>query len=532
MTEFAKKHFGMFSILAMVFVLAVSVLFGFKKKGFYIDEYYLYTFANGEQSGIAINPGEWNDTSGYIDLLTSDGDENFHFKQTYDFVENGVHPLLYYITLHFMSSVFSGVFSKWIGISINILLMIPILFFVKNIAWKLSGENETVTLLTILLYGLSPATVSMVVLVRMYLMMSLFVVWYAYLHIRDLEREKLSVTGFLLPLFICGFFGFLTQYFFVVIMFFITFCYAFYLIFSCHRIKDAIIYGATALASLISTYFVWPVSVYHIFKGYRGKGAVSQLKDVSHFGNRLWTHLQYLNKMVFGGILPLFLLLLIIGIIFIIRRYLQIKTESKTLKDLSVSTRGMILLGIASVLSFLALSQIGLMDGGITCCRQLYSAYALFLLLIPVGTAKLTAYLGKGKQTAAVLITATLTAVILISGHVQGSVLYLYENESVALDYAKEHPDSKVVMFQMDDGNYDWCIQELMQYPQVYYVSVNDLDTAKDETIANADELLVYVSTSADQEQCFDSIYQQNPNLTQADHLWDTSAFFSVYRMH
>lgn len=531
MLESIRKHYQIISALLIFGIMIISVLFGFKKHGFFIDEYYLYTFANGEQSGIAINVGEWNDTSDYIHLLVSEGDENFNFKPAFDFVKNGVHPFFYYMALHFVSSIFSGIFSKWIGISINIVLLVPILLLVRKTAWILSDRNEILTLLTLLLYGLSPATISMTVLVRMYLMLSLWTVWYAYLHVKDLERDKLSVARFLLPVFICGFCGFLTQYFFVVIMFFITFVYAFYLVFSCRRIKDAVIYGFTALASLISTYFVWPVSVYHIFKGYRGKGAFSQIKDLRSYWDRFWENIGYLNKMVFGGAIWVFIPLLIVGVILIVRRYLAMKKTSKTLKSFSVSTKGIILIGISSLLNFAVLSQISL-SGGIVSCRQMYTAYALFLILLPVCIYKLLSCLKTKREWILLALPAAVVCLILILGHAQKNVIFLYENDKVATDYALEHPDAKVVMFQKDDGMYDSRIQELMLYPKVYYASVDDLNTAKDAVIADADELLVYMSSDTKkQEECFQSILQQNPKITIKDHLWD-SDFFSVYLLH
>ena len=497
-------------------------------------EYYLYTLANGTQLGVAIESGKWNDTTPYMSQLVSEGDENFRFGQMYEATASNVHPFLYYALVHFVSSIFTGIFSKWIGLSINILLLIPILIVVKKLAWKLSGENEIITLITMLLCGLSPATMSMTMLIRMYLLLSLWTLWYAYLHVMDLEREKLSVTKFLLPVFICGFCGFLTQYFFVVIMFFITFVYAFYLLVFCRRVKDAVIYGFTALFSLICTYFVWPVSYFHIFKGYRGKGAVSQLKDVAHLGKRLFSHLDYLNTMVFAGTLPVFAILLIAGTVLLLRRVRQLRKQSQKniLRSFSVSTRGIILLSIAAVLNFLILTQLGLLDG-ITCCRHTYTSYALFLVLLPSCTYKLlTSLMPARRQIASACTIAAFLAVLLL-GYVEKNVLFLYEGEKVATTYAKEHPDAKVVMFQADNGMYDSRIQELIMYPQVYYISVNDLSTAEDETIANADELLVYMTTQTDdQEACFESIYRQNPKLTQADHLWDSNYFFSVYLMH
>ena len=521
----------MLSVLSILLCICVSVLFGFKKQGYYIDEYYLYSLANGTQLGIDIQPGQWNDTARYYGQFVSEGTENYHYRQIYDNLANfGVHPPLYYVILHFVSSVFTGVFSKWIGISINIFLLIPVLILVRGIAWRLSGENEVIALLTVALYGISPATISMVVLVRMYLLLSLWTILYAYIHVEDLKRQKLSVKQFLIPVFLCGFFGFLTQYFYVVIMFFITFVYAFYLLVFCHRVKDAIMYGLTALSSLVCTYFVWPVSYFHIFKGYRGQGAVTQLQDVAQLVNRLRTHIGYLNKTVFGGLIPVFIILLIYGIILLIKRCIQIKKDGKTVMGtLTEPTKGFIMLLIAVSLNYLVLTQIGLMDG-ITCIRQYYTAYALFLVLLPVGIYRLFE-IKRISTGISVIITAIMICAVLVSGHIQKSVIYLYEDNKVATDYAKAHPETKVLMVHKDDGMYDSVIQEVLLYPRIFFVTDEEIEKINDTELSSADELLVYMTSGTDDEKCFEYIHKLNPSLKNRDHVWDSGSF-SCYLMH
>ena len=524
--------YRLLNIVLMCGILLAAVAYGQKKQGYYIDEYYQYTLSNGTQLGIDIVPGKWNDTSRFKGQLVSEGEENFHYGQMYENTANDVHPFLSYMLIHFVSSVFSGVFSKWIGLSVNLILFIPVLLLTGGIAGKLSGNNETVTLLTVALFGLSPATISVVVLIRMYLLLALWTLLYVYIHISDLERDSLSIKKFLIPVFVCGFFGFLTQYFFVVIMFFVSFSYAFYLLVFRRRIRDTFIYGATALASLVCTLLVWRVSIYHIFKGYRGKGAFSQLTDASKWPDRFATHLKYLNTMVFGGTMLLFVIVLLVGLILLVKkcRMIHYKKEMPVMDALSIPTKGFIMVFISSLLSFLVLTQIALIDG-ITCIRQYYIAYALFLILIPIGSYR-TIKAVTGSEKTPTIMTLIFVCGILILGHCQKNVLYLYEEEKAAKEYAADNPDSKVVVFQNDDGMYDTLIQQILLYPRVYCASVNELNTANDKEIASAEELLVYVPRDPDcKEECFETIYKQNDKISQAEHLWDTSVF-SAYQLH
>ncbi len=529
MDNYIKKNFGILSTCMIILVILVSVMFGFRKQGFYIDEYGSFTVANGTQLGIDITPGKWTDTSEFLSELTSQGEESFRFRQTYETAMIDVHPPLYFFLLHLLSSFFPGIFNKWIGISLNLCLLIPILLLVRNIALKLSGENKIIAIVTMALFGLSPATISMVMMVRMYMLLTLWTLLYAYLCVSDLERDKLSVTRFLLPVFICGFCGFMTQYFFVIPMFFLTFVYAFYLFFSCRRIKDALIFGFTALLSLIATYFVWSISYYHIFKGYRGEEAFSNIMDISVWRSRLITHYDYLNRMVFGELLPLFAIIALTGAVLIIRHCVVLYKGGRTpvLCSLSYSTRGMIMLLISSVLTFFVLAQVGILDG-LTSIRHYYSAYALFLVIIPSGAFKvLHCFLYKKPHTT-LIVTSLLVLAIIFSGFIGNRVIFLYERDKAIADFINEHPQTKTVM--IENGGWDAATLQLLLSPEVYFIRVCDPSTEDDERIANADDLLVYVNKWDEMDSDYlDIIYRQNKNLSNAERIWVGDVYSAYY---
>lgn len=125
---------------------------------------------------------------------------------------------------------------------------------------------------------------------------------------------------------------------------------------------------------------------------------------------------------------------------------------------------------------------------------------------------------------------AVMLAVPIILGYVNRQVIFTYEDEKIANDYAISNPDAKVVVFQTDDGMYDSRIQEFVKYPTVYFASTGDLSTAVDDTIAHADELLVYMPMEGvDEDACLNSIYEQNPGISRATLLWVNNDFFKAY---
>lgn len=534
--QFIQKYYNCICVALIFLSLLLACFFGTKKQGFFIDENYTYTLSNGTQLGIAVENGKWMDTSEFLSQVVSEGDENFRFGRMYENTANDVHPPLYYVLFHFASSLFSGVYSKWIGLGINLLLLLPVLFTVKDLAYHLSGENKPVTLITLAFFGLSPATMSNTMLIRMYLLMALWTLIYAKLHVEDLKREQLSIKKFLVPVFITGFLGFLTQYFFVVVMFFITFAYAFYLMVFCRRIKDSLIYGATVLASLLATVLVWPYSKFHIFGGYRGEGAMNQLLDVSQILSRTATYTGYANDQVFGKLLPLYALLALAGIVLLILYMIRRRKmgEKEILKSLPLEIKGLILLSFGAVMDFLVIAQVGLLSNE-NSCRHMFNAYALFTVLLPVGVfAAVKALLKvlKREQSRAVFISALLLCITLVTGYLDGQVLFLYETDGNALDFAAAHPEETVVAFYKNNGMYDSRIQDFVQYPEVYTIDAADLSAAEDERIAKASELLVYMSTQIkNADECFDAIYAQNPSLTEAEHLWDCGNYYAVYLM-
>jgi len=532
-----------YKIIYVVIIMAslgLAIYFCDRKAGFYIDEYYTYTISNGTQLGIAIENGQWNDTAPFYDQLVSTDGENFHFVQTYLNTASDVHPPIYYFLVHLVSSIFSGVFSKWIGLSVNIMLLIPTLIFVNKLASLLFGKNSAASLFVTAFYGLSPATMSNSAFIRMYMLLSFWTVLYAYIHVKALRDDKPTAKGFLIPVFITGFCGFLTQYFFVVTMFFITFVYAFYLLVFCKRVKDTLIYGATALMSLVSTAAVWKYSKIHIFDGYRGKGAVEQMLGIEEYAGRTTAYIGYMNDQIFGGFLPLFAVFFVIGNVAVIAKCASLKKAGQKLilQSLPLHVKAIVMLEIASILDFFVIAQISLF-APIESCRFLFQAYSLFLILIPSGLVMMLRY-ATGRfgateryRTLVPVISAIFLALPVCLGYYKEQVLFLYENQNTVLNWIDGHPQAKMVLIQNDDGMYDTCISEYMKYPQIYVASVNEPDTIKDPELSKTGELLVYVSRQAQDEQaCIDSVLSQNPQFSQAEPLWNSFDMFTAYYIH
>ncbi len=525
----AGKYRAIYLILALLGI-SLAVFFGFQKKGYYIDEYYTYTLANGRQLGIAIENGKWQSTESFMDQMVSDESENFRLSQVYEATSNNVHPPLYYYLIHLSSSFYSGRFSKWTGLIVNILLWIPSLFLAYGIARELCPHDKPQTaLLAFAAYVVSPAILSGLMLIRMYIPLHLFTMLYAYILIKDMKRDAVSVKKFLIPVFITGFCGFLTQYYFVIIMFFMT---AFYLLlmlklpFEKANVKKLLFFSFTALFSLIATYFYWPVSVYHIFKGYRGADSFNSLVSTTNTSSRAALFFGNLSDNVFGGLLAVVLVVMIIGIGFMVK-------EKQTVAA-SVRARQMVMLAASTSCYFLVITKIGL-KASYASNRYVYPVYGIFIIITVTGMYEVVKRLIKNEKRSsyALMITGIFMTATIALAYFKGQVLFLYPEEKVLDAFVSEHPDTELLVFQNDDGKYDTRIKDYLYRDRVYWALCDDAATLEDGELASKDELLVYVDGTADVYGCLSQLTEMNPSLSEKEHIFTTpGGDFEVWYLH
>lgn len=202
----------------------------------------------------------WKTRIDAIEYLTIQPSDIFDFAPVIWNQSRDVHPPLFYLLVHIVSSFFLGTFSKYIVFSINIIFYILTCIYIYKI-FKLY-KKEKAGIIAVILYGLSIGAISTVMLQRMYMMMIFFVLLYTYICLKISRKgmQKREIT----ELSICTILGFLTQYYFclfALIMFFILFIHL-------KGKRKTWIWENIKLAILGVAIF--PASIYHIFFSYRG----------------------------------------------------------------------------------------------------------------------------------------------------------------------------------------------------------------------------------------------------------------------
>ncbi len=259
-------------LLVVVCQLALYLMLGHEKEIYHCDEIFSYRLSN-----------DFNYTDGnrkldaqeyFLDKTTVRAGEENSFDKVYTNQVNDVHPPLYYFIFHAASSLFPGQFSKWIGLSINILFAILSSFVLYGICNTLF-KNKMLSFITVTFSALSIGMAGSVLFLRMYSMLTFWTLCYVGLNILIIQYKELKSHFIVfLGLFLVSFFGFLTHYYFIVFAGFLSVCVFVYLIIK--NIKkekhplSTVFYTLSIIAGFITSVFYYPAAIQHIFFSYRG----------------------------------------------------------------------------------------------------------------------------------------------------------------------------------------------------------------------------------------------------------------------
>lgn len=329
-----KKNLRYAPLVIAVFAsVLVSVLFSFYKSGYHTDEVWTYGLANSYHKPFLDGVGRDDDavriSSGddYTKYLTTDNSDRFKFESVVYNQVRDVHPPLFYFVIHLISSIFPGVFSKWIGIVPNLLYLVITLIFIYLITQKLTS-NKLLPVISTLLYGLSVGAVDTSTYIRMYMMMTMFVTIFSYLHVR-LVVDKTYNTKLLIALGLTTFLGFFTQYYFIIFAAIIGILMFIYLLLS-KQFNKLWRYCLAMLSALVAMLLIYPTA-YKTILGLNelqiaynhAQHAISALESSD---SSLMQFVYFINMEIFGGMLkPLAIILFVITLIAVVRKLFIIK---------------------------------------------------------------------------------------------------------------------------------------------------------------------------------------------------------------
>lgn len=318
-------------VIILIIQTIIFVIAGINKSYIHMDEAYSLGLANYNKVEIQQNEdfyNTWHNKEYYEDYLSVNDNEKNNFLPVYENQKNDVHPPLYYLFLRIAMQFNIGSFSKWPGIILNIIIYLFITIFMYLILRKLFAKSENSQIKSAflaLISSLTLASINNAIYIRMYALSSLNILITTYLHLK-LAEKKGNNYKLLVAIGISALVGSLTHYYYLFYsaMLFIMFVIKYL---KEKEYKELAKYIITMIIAGILSLIIFPYSIKHMFFGYRGKGAINSLLNISEFFIKICQYILIINVYAFNNILFI-LVVFILGII-IYKKIKKIKLIEK-----------------------------------------------------------------------------------------------------------------------------------------------------------------------------------------------------------
>lgn len=540
-TKINKSRQWYILIMAILLLLQMAVLlyYGGRKAGFHEDELYTY-YSSNKTAGLFVNDRQWTLRDEIRNDFVVLKGEQFRYDVVWQMQSWDVHPPLYYFVFHTVCSLFPGVFSKWLGIVVNLLAYagsyLLLAYSSYTAVWcggmaqrreedeRRQEKAQILSFLTCLFWGFSGAVISGVMFIRMYQLLTFFVLLCLALHLRAVFKQDFRIRSFLLPLAVTVFLGFLTQYYYIIFHFFLGAGFCVYLL-RRKKIRELFSYAAACAIGLLSALIYYPPALSHIFRGYRGTEAVSEFGNASNTLDRLRFFCGLFDDYVMNDTLIIWILVL--ALMAVTMGYLQKRGK---ITGGGVNPAAALMLFTATGY-FFTVSKTALLLAetsnryqlpiyGILCFLLIYGVWSCVERLGEARTGKRGEVPGhqEGRFISKVL-PGTLCLILFLTDATalcRGRVFFLYEEERETMAFVREHKDVPVVVFYNEaSGDHIWWLSdELMEYPKVYLASMGNKELLTDKTITESESLLVYAADYENQEDYLQGLLEVNKNLS------------------
>jgi len=522
-----KKIFLSGMIILLILQLCAVFYFCAQKQGFHYDEYYSY-YSSNVTYGLRPTDMEWKDTDEIRSEFMVLPDEGADYGTVKLMQSWDVHPPLYYYLLHTVCVLTKGVFSKWQGLSLNILFFVLSWLTLAFLTRELTGNDKKKIAIVCTLFGFSPAVFSGITFIRMYMMLTFECLLLLYVHVRAIRQERLTLGGFYLPVMLLSFAGFHTHYYFAVFLFFVAAAVSLYLFFHKDTRKSSFIYVASVLIGLLISVAVYPACLSHIFRGYRGTEAQDAFFDLANIGQRFNFFFDLTNEYVFGGMLVVLVLAMILfGLTWKVKNNvisiqkatgdsgIEAKKDTQIKKGWASEKRAIMLTIFVSIGYFLVVAKTALLNAE-EAIRYEMPVYGLLILLVVLCIDKQVSVFitPKNKQWIRGVFTCLIGLTLMgqIYGLVQGKVCFLYPQDAQNIAWAKTQQEEAVVCIYNPANQ--WMIwdeaEELMQYDQIYFVSSGQENVVPDERLSETGHVYIYKMRGDDADVIFEEVIREN----------------------
>ena len=557
----ADTAFKIMLIITIVLQLAVALCFCMQKQGFHYDENYSY-YSSNVTYGLNPPDGDWLSGSTIAEEFCITPGMGFNFPLVAQMQSFDVHPPVYYFLLNIICSLSSGIFSKWQGLILNLIFFVISELLIIAIANKVGNKNKAITWFSLALFGFSPAIISGITFIRMYMLLTSECMALILLHMNMLSYVKGSgdagegtisanesnvrsdkgvtlsradsfrLSGcikYLIPIAVTVYIGFLTHYYFAVFAFFVAAFTSLFLFFRRSTRKTSYVYALSVIGSLVLAVLSYPSSLRHIFRGYRGTEAMGAFFDMNNLSDRMGLFVGLLDDYVLNHTFYILLLIILLA-------YVQVRFMNKR-----VSPNLCFGLSLITVVGYFAIVMKTALMNYEEAVRYEMPIYGLLIILIVVSlyslitnTSPVTEGNSRGGQVQRLLcgVILAITLVMQVKGLYDGKVLFLYPEEKNEKEFATEHKDD-VIIYVYDNDN-KWKMwdnaHELEQYNRIYCIEMNHEGGIDNRELLEAKHAYAYVMRYDAGKQLIHRFITDNPNLHTAV-LIEERGFADIYEL-
>ncbi len=266
-----KERSGIFLVSVILLqLLFYIVIFSTQKTAHHEDEYFSYGMANshdrpflyGSAYSVYDNYNSWMSGADFAEYISVQKGETFDYATVWENQAFDTHPPLYYALLHTISSFFADDFSWWWAFAINLAAFVISQIFLYRLG-LLVGKDRWCALLVCLLWGFSMAGQNTQLFLRMYSMLTMFVIVFAWKLLKSVIQKDISLKKDLLPLMLITAVASLTQHLFLLIAFFLTLFSLFWMA-GRKEWKKLLRISIAVLCGVLLSALVFPATVGHL----------------------------------------------------------------------------------------------------------------------------------------------------------------------------------------------------------------------------------------------------------------------------
>lgn len=488
-------------IIALIAIMC-GIIFYYqtKKIGFHEDEMYSIASSvnptNGLMTAHAGNPTPtWLSREYVKDYITLTPNNYLNLKAIYQNQAYDNHPPVFYTLVHFSTLIFLGQFSKYSVFIVNIIAFIFSCIIIKKILKLLGKENLVIS--TLIFYGLSMGTISMVIFQRMYMLLTLFILSYFYYSLKiykndfELSKKNLITLGAITIL------GFLTQYYFAVYAFFI-FVLMIIQMFRLKKDKKILItYTISHIIYAIIGILLFVPCINHLIFSDRGLSNLGNSGYIEH----LYTYLKHLAYSFTVSPLIMFAILFIFALATI---YLYIKNKEKFIIILTIIPSILFFFISVKMTSFQELRYI----------MPIIPFVAITLFLI------LDNFIHVKYKNAIITIIAI---ALVINGIIFSKPKFLFEEYKECLEVAEQNKEKSFVYVYDNFFNHVQSTPEMMIYKKSLIINVNNNELQyllNDNNLNNEEAFILCIKTYMDNNWILEEL-KTNTNFKNATKLYE-----------